>query len=103
MITVRCSARFVLFSPLVLLQVLQHLGLGEIWNSRIGGGLTRGVSGGEKRRLSIATEILTRPALLFLDEPTTGLGKAMPGKCCGLSCAHGVDCENSSNNYRSVL
>ncbi|CAN0492074.1 unnamed protein product, partial [Laminaria digitata] len=58
-----------------VMEVLQHLGLGEIWDSRIGGGLTRGVSGGEKRRLSIATEILTRPALLFLDEPTTGLGK----------------------------
>lgn len=55
-------------------QVLQELGLFEIRNSRIGGGLTRGISGGEKRRLSIGTELLTRPALLFLDEPTTGLG-----------------------------
>lgn len=71
------SGAVVLCSHRVFSQVLQHLGLSEVWDSRIGGGLTRGVSGGEKRRLSIATEILTRPALLFLDEPTTGLGKAI--------------------------
>lgn len=57
------------------MQVLGQLGLEEIRDSRIGGGLSRGISGGEKRRLSIGTELLTRPALLFLDEPTTGLGK----------------------------
>lgn len=56
-------------------QVLGELGLLEVRDSRIGGGLMRGISGGEKRRLSIATELLTRPALLFLDEPTTGLGE----------------------------
>lgn len=57
------------------LQVLEQLGLVDIRDSRIGGGLSRGISGGEKRRLSIGTELLTRPALLFLDEPTTGLGE----------------------------
>lgn len=67
-----------------LLQILGQLGLGEIKDSRIGGGLSRGISGGEKRRLSIGTELLTRPALLFLDEPTTGLGKeALICRSCG--------------------
>ncbi|CAN0046134.1 unnamed protein product, partial [Choristocarpus tenellus] len=56
-------------------EVLENLGLGAVKGSLIGDGLTRGISGGEKRRLSIAMELLTRPALLFLDEPTTGLGE----------------------------
>ncbi|CAM9125191.1 unnamed protein product [Ectocarpus sp. 6 AP-2014] len=57
----------------VLQQVLRELRLEDVRDSRIGGGLSRGISGGEKRRLSIATELLTCPGLLFLDEPTTGL------------------------------
>ncbi|XP_054796036.1 ABC transporter G family member 12-like [Prosopis cineraria] len=53
-----------------------ELGLEQCADRPIGNWHLRGISGGEKKRLSIALEILTRPSLLFLDEPTSGLDSA---------------------------
>ncbi|TDH66999.1 hypothetical protein CCR75_009034 [Bremia lactucae] len=58
-------------------RVLAELNLTPIMNSRIGavGGSTsmRGISGGERRRVSIGMELVTSPQILLLDEPTSGL------------------------------
>lgn len=53
--------------------ILKELNLVSCQNTMIGNFLVKGLSGGEKRRLSIALEILSNPKILFLDEPTSGL------------------------------
>eukprot|EP01088_Endostelium_zonatum_P002484 TRINITY_DN1305_c0_g2_i2.p1 TRINITY_DN1305_c0_g2~~TRINITY_DN1305_c0_g2_i2.p1 ORF type:complete len:1520 (-),score=449.12 TRINITY_DN1305_c0_g2_i2:839-5398(-) len=57
--------------------VLQLLGLEHRADTVVGDELLRGVSGGEKRRVSIGVECLSKmPSLLLLDEPTNGLDAA---------------------------
>ncbi|KAL2623258.1 hypothetical protein R1flu_003463 [Riccia fluitans] len=53
--------------------VIMELGLDKCKNTIIGGAFLRGVSGGERKRVSIAHEMLIDPSLLLLDEPTSGL------------------------------
>ncbi|KAL8171957.1 hypothetical protein V2J09_023761 [Rumex salicifolius] len=53
--------------------VIAQLNLTKCRNSVIGGPFLRGVSGGERKRVSIGQEMLINPSLLFLDEPTSGL------------------------------
>jgi ABC-type multidrug transport system ATPase subunit len=53
--------------------VLLKLGLKDCADNLIGNDLVKGISGGEKRRVTIAVQILTDPRILLLDEPTSGL------------------------------
>eukprot|EP01126_Amoeba_proteus_P053668 TRINITY_DN6556_c0_g1_i1.p1 TRINITY_DN6556_c0_g1~~TRINITY_DN6556_c0_g1_i1.p1 ORF type:complete len:592 (-),score=86.96 TRINITY_DN6556_c0_g1_i1:97-1872(-) len=53
--------------------VITELGLQRAKDTRIGNSFSRGVSGGERRRVSIGMELVTHPSLLMLDEPTSGL------------------------------
>ena len=54
-------------------QTLQDLGLSEVSRNRIGNAVQRGVSGGQKRRVTLGASLVTLPRILFLDEPTSGL------------------------------
>jgi ABC-type multidrug transport system ATPase subunit len=54
-------------------EILEELRLTKAQNTKIGGPLVKGVSGGERKRTSIGVELITDPKLIFLDEPTTGL------------------------------
>jgi ABC-type multidrug transport system ATPase subunit len=53
--------------------VLLKMGLKDCADNLIGSEFVKGISGGEKRRVSIAVQILTDPRVLLLDEPTSGL------------------------------
>ncbi|TFK27959.1 ATP-dependent permease [Coprinopsis marcescibilis] len=55
------------------LETLNELGILGIKDMPIGVSGRRSISGGEKRRVSIACELVTSPSILFLDEPTSGL------------------------------
>ncbi|KAJ6860242.1 ABC transporter G family member 11-like [Populus alba x Populus x berolinensis] len=58
---------------------IKEMGLQDSMDTRIGGWSNKGLSSGQKRRVSICLEILTRPKLLFLDEPSlSALSQPMP-------------------------
>ncbi|EDQ89335.1 uncharacterized protein MONBRDRAFT_32401 [Monosiga brevicollis MX1] len=54
-------------------RVLDAIGLSRVSDSVIGTILRRGLSGGQKRRVSCAVEIVAEPTILLIDEPTSGL------------------------------
>ncbi|CAM0955747.1 unnamed protein product [Alopecurus aequalis] len=84
--TIHFAARFRLRSDVTARErhdrvdaLMQELRLSEVADSYVGGGdgemfsSSRGVSGGERKRVSIAVDIVHDPPVLLLDEPTSGL------------------------------
>ena len=78
--TLKLSADF--FLPLtftkekksrIVSDIIQELGLIKAKDTIIGDNKLRGVSGGERKRVAIATQLIVDPAVFFLDEPTSGL------------------------------
>jgi len=53
--------------------LILELGLSHVARNRIGDDRVRGISGGERRRVSIGVEVIHDPKVLILDEPTSGL------------------------------
>ncbi|KAH7681033.1 Taurine-transporting ATPase protein [Dioscorea alata] len=54
-------------------KVMVELGLEKCSETIVGNAYVRGVSGGERRRVSIGKEVLVDPSVMVLDEPTSGL------------------------------
>ncbi|KAJ9664695.1 hypothetical protein H2198_000041 [Neophaeococcomyces mojaviensis] len=55
---------------------LHSFGIEGQADTLVGTPLRKGISGGQKRRLSVASQLVTSPKILFLDEPTSGLDSA---------------------------
>ena len=54
-------------------EVISSLNLESCKNTIIGGPMLKGISGGQHKRVSIGIELISKPNLIVLDEPTTGL------------------------------
>ncbi|TCD65880.1 hypothetical protein EIP91_002040 [Steccherinum ochraceum] len=54
-------------------ETIVGLGLTDVRKNRIGNVVQRGISGGQKRRVTIGSGLVTKPRILLLDEPTSGL------------------------------
>ncbi|KAL4785421.1 P-loop containing nucleoside triphosphate hydrolase protein [Aspergillus varians] len=53
--------------------LLEAFGIQNQASTLVGTPIRRGISGGQKRRVSVASQLITCPKILFLDEPTSGI------------------------------
>lgn len=57
----------------MVVRTLSNLGLLERKDLKVGSPLNKTISGGQRKRLNIALELIREPSILFVDEPTSGL------------------------------
>lgn len=58
---------------IIVNRLLQELGLSDTADLKVGSPLEKTISGGQRKRLNIALELIREPSVLFVDEPTSGL------------------------------
>tara|TARA_B100000508_G_scaffold55003_3_gene42767 strand:+ start:149994 stop:153083 length:3090 start_codon:yes stop_codon:yes gene_type:complete len=56
-----------------VIKILQAIGLYDSKDLKVGNPLEKTISGGQRKRLNIALELIREPSVLFVDEPTSGL------------------------------
>lgn len=79
--------------------LIDSFGLRDQAETIIGTPIRKGISGGQKRRVSVASQLLTGPRLLFLDEPTSGLDSAASWEV--MSFVKAFAKQNNVSNYVS--
>ncbi|OAQ95807.1 hypothetical protein LLEC1_01684 [Akanthomyces lecanii] len=62
--------------------LISSFGLQAQQHTIVGTPIKKGLSGGQKKRLGIASRLVTNPKILFLDEPTSGLDSALSHEVC---------------------
>ncbi|KAI9141278.1 hypothetical protein BKA69DRAFT_1074621 [Paraphysoderma sedebokerense] len=68
----------------IVVETMDFLSLTPVMNSKIGDVQSRGISGGQKKRVNLGMELVAEPSVLFLDEPTSGLDSSTATEVCGL-------------------
>jgi ABC-type multidrug transport system ATPase subunit len=63
-------------------RMLTELGLLDCADTKVGGHMKKGISGGERKRAAVGVELVVKPTLLFLDEPTSGLDSFSAVRLC---------------------